>query len=77
MVLLPLTGAQGDKILSGQQHNIDDAECTGLLLLRTYAVTDHKRLLLVVLGVLICGFIIPAVVCIHVCMSAAICDGQP
>jgi hypothetical protein len=78
MFLLPVTGVQGDsEISSGPHQIIDNVECAGLLLLRTYAVTDHKRLVLGVLGVLICGAIIPGVVCIHVYMSAAMCDGQP
>lgn len=35
----------------------------GLLLARTYAICDHKKLVLVVLGVLGCCAIIPLVVC--------------
>jgi hypothetical protein len=76
--LLPVTGIQGDSEISpGPQQIIDDAERTGLLLLRTYAVTDHKRLVLGMLGVLLCAPIISSVVCIHACISVAVCDGHP
>jgi hypothetical protein len=78
MILLPLTGVQGDsEISSGPQQIIDDAGHAGFLLLRTYAITDHKRLVLGVLGVVICGVIITSVVCIHACISVAVCDGHP
>ena len=44
----------------------DNAESVGLLLLRAYAVTDHKRLVLAVLGILGVCVIVPDVVCAHV-----------
>ena len=38
----------------------------GLLLARAYAVTDHKRVVLAVLGLLGVCIIVPDLVCAHV-----------
>jgi hypothetical protein len=57
----------GFKVYSSHQlQNIDDAPYAGLLFARAYAVTDRRRLVLAVLGLLGCSAIISALVSFHV-----------
>jgi hypothetical protein len=63
--LLPIIGVQGNDISSGQ-HVINVTFYTGFLLARVYVVTNHKQLVLVVLGILGCCAILSALVCVHV-----------
>ena len=43
-----------------------DNDGAGLLLARAYAISDHKRLVLAVLGILGCCAIVPLLVCSHI-----------
>ena len=70
-----LMGIQGRGISYPPQRS-DNAGYTGLLIARAYAVTDHKRLVLAVLGILGACTLAPDVVCAHVFMSMnGVCDG--
>ena len=75
--ILALIGVQGNVILAFQQWNIEPTDHAGLLFARAYAITDHKRLVLVVLGILDGCAIVPSIVCVHVCISMTIHDGRP
>ena len=64
--ILPLIGVQGRASPFFDVESSIDPESVGLLLLRTYAVTDHKRSVLVVLGILGVCTIVLDLVCAHV-----------
>jgi hypothetical protein len=49
---LTLVGFQGNTRFPLQQESIHDTDYAGLLLARAYAVTEHKRLVLVLLVML-------------------------
>ena len=49
----------------------------GLLLARVYAISDHKRIILALLGVLGCCAIVPILVCcMFFCPAVSVLDGH-
>ena len=62
--ILAIVGIQGKASLL--LDNEVTTLCLGLLLVRTYAVTDHKRLVLALLGSLGVCIIVPDLVRAHV-----------
>ena len=63
--MLPLIGIQGnDKLYDGDNDtSLIYTECAGLLLARTYAISNHKKLVLAILGALGMCAIILTLVC--------------
>jgi hypothetical protein len=75
--LMPTVGIQGDTSLFLQRSITDVTGHAGLLLARAYAITDHKKLVLVILGIL-GGFsaLVPVLVCAHLCISMDMRNGH-
>ena len=63
LIIPPIIGVQGKAYLSSTMKW--QPESVGLLLARAYAIADHKRLVLAVLGILGVCSIGPELVCAH------------